>query len=98
MYSRALELELDFTTMEARKVWEYRHSPDRFARCCSRAERLPNGNTLVDFGNDDGGLTSVLVEADSQGNAVSVIEMSSLESNTQYRAYALDSINGEFTE
>jgi hypothetical protein len=52
----------------------------------------------VDFGNDDGGLTSVLVEADSQGNAVSVIEMSSLESNTQYRAYALDSINGEFTE
>jgi hypothetical protein len=98
MYSRALELELDFTTMEARKVWEYRHSPDRFARCCSRVERLANGNTLVDFGNDDGGLTSVLVEADSQGNAVSVIELSSLESNTQYRAYALDSINGEFTE
>ena len=98
MYSRALELELDFTTMEARKVWEYRHSPDRFARCCSRVERLANGNTSVDFGNDDGGLTSVLVEADSQGNAVSVIEMSSLESNTQYRAYALDSINGEFTE
>jgi arylsulfate sulfotransferase len=98
MYSRALELELDFTTMETRKVWEYRHSPDRFARCCARVERLANGNTLVDFGNDDGGLTSVLVEADSQGNAVSVIEMSSLESNTQYRAYALDSINGEFTE
>jgi hypothetical protein len=102
MYSRALELELDFTTMEARKVWEYRHSPDRFATCCFRAERLANGNTLVDFGvnplDDVCCRTFTLVEVDNEGNAISVIEGSSPGIRFQYRAYALDSINGEFTK
>jgi hypothetical protein len=102
VHSRALELELDFTTMEARKVWEYRHSPDRFAQCCSSVQRLANGNTLVDFGiNPSVDIccrTFTIVEADSQGNAVSVIEGSSQGIRFQYRAYALDSINGEFIE
>jgi hypothetical protein len=101
-YSRALELELDFTTMEARKVWEYRHRLDLFAQCCSSIQRLANGNTLVVFGYDHTVdiccRTFTLVEVDSQGNAVSVIEISSPGKNIQYRAYALDSINGEFTE
>jgi hypothetical protein len=99
-YSRALELELDFNTMEARKVWEYRHEPDLAAQCCSSTQRLANGNTLVDFGINPGDdiccRTFTLVEVDSAGNAVSVIEASSPGIAAQYRAYALDSINGEF--
>ena len=51
-YSRALELQLDFETMTARKVWEYRHDPDIFAGCCSSVTRLENGNTLMVFGTN----------------------------------------------
>jgi hypothetical protein len=49
-YSRGLELELDFASMTARKVWEYRHNPDYFSSRISSAYRLPNGNTLINFG------------------------------------------------
>lgn len=49
-YSRALELELDFSAMTARKAWEYRHSPDFYSSIISSAQRLPNGNTLINFG------------------------------------------------
>jgi hypothetical protein len=49
-WSRGLELELDFAGMTARKVWEYRHEPDFYARTVGGAERLPNGNTVVNFG------------------------------------------------
>jgi hypothetical protein len=102
VFSRALELELDFDTMEARKVWEFRHNPDRFAQCCSSAKRLANGNTLVDFGINPSThiccRTFTLVEVDSEGNAVSEIEGSSAGIRFQYQAHALDSINGEFIE
>jgi hypothetical protein len=98
-FSRALELELDFDKMEARKVWEYRFSPDLFADCCSSAERLDNGNTVLVFGSDAANdlccRTFTLVEADPQGNAVSVIEMTSPGKQIQYRARPIDSINGE---
>ncbi len=101
-YSRALELELDFQTMEARKVWEYRHSPDLFADCCSSVERLANGNSLLVFGSDNTVdfccRTFTLVEADSGGNPVSVMEIKSPNLGITYRAYPLDSINGEFTD
>lgn len=93
-FSRALELELDMGSMEARKVWEYRHSPDRYAGCCSSVERLENGNSVLVFGNDADAVFT-LVEADAEGEAVSAIEISSPGKGIQYRAYALDSINGE---
>jgi hypothetical protein len=99
LYSRALELELDFDTMEARKVWEYRHTPDLFAECCSSVERLANGNTVLVFGRDHTAgeccQTFALVEADEAGNAVSVMEISSPFLAIIYRAYPLESINGE---
>jgi hypothetical protein len=103
VYSRALELELDFETKEARKVWEYRHSPDLLADFVSNAQRLPNGNTLVVFGVDPKTpdiccRTFTLVEADREGNPVSVIEISSPGQKLLYRAYPLDSINGEYAE
>ncbi|MFQ6030912.1 MAG: aryl-sulfate sulfotransferase, partial [Dehalococcoidia bacterium] len=98
-FSRALELELDMTTMQARKVWEYRHSPSLFAACCSSVQRLDNENTVMIFGadhlNDVCCRTFTLVEADSKGNAVFIMWVSSRGQAAQYRAYALDSINGE---
>lgn len=49
-FSRVLELELDFGTMTARKVWEYAPTPEIFSDKVSNVVRLPNGNTLVNFG------------------------------------------------
>ena len=72
-YSRAEELKLDFTTMQATKVWEYRNVPDLFSSAVGSAVRLSNGNTVVDFGVDpvteDPSIFTV-VEADPNGNPV----------------------------
>jgi hypothetical protein len=92
-YSRALELELDLANLEARKVWEYRYTPDLYALCCSWVQRLENGNTVLVFGRDP--RANTLVEADPSGSTVSAIEIASPGKAVQYRAYALDTINGE---
>jgi len=96
-YSRALELELDFDRMEARKVWEYRYEPDLYASCCSSVTRLPNGNTVLVFGRDDinDPQINTLIEADPDGNTVAATTILSPGKTIQYRAYPLDSINGE---
>ncbi len=98
-YSRAMVLELDFDTMEARKVWEYRHDPDLYAGCCSNAFRMENGNTLIVFGQDDEHDPPVhtLVEVDPDGNLVAEIQISSEGKGIQYRAYPIASIDGETT-
>jgi hypothetical protein len=100
-YSRALELELDMTAMTATKVWEYRHTPDLFARIVSSVARLDNGNTVVMFGSMTGDACcriATLVEADDQpsANAHTVIEISSPGMPNTYRAHPLQTINGEF--
>lgn len=48
-FSRAVEFHIDTLTMTATKVWEYRHSPDRFTWWMGNAQRLPNGNTQVNW-------------------------------------------------
>ncbi len=49
--SRAVEYELDAdpNVMTATLVWEYRANPDRYAYHQGSAQRLPNGNTLINF-------------------------------------------------
>ncbi len=49
--SRAVEYELDPdpNVMTATLVWEYRASPDRYAYHQGNAQRLPNGNTLINY-------------------------------------------------
>ena len=49
LYSRALELKLDFDDMTAVRVWEFRHDPDIFSECCANVTRLLNGNTVIVF-------------------------------------------------
>lgn len=86
-YTRALELELDWESMTAAKVWEYRHqvgtdaaSPYKYADKVGTAQRLDNGNTIVLFGADIDPVTLAaknpqtftLVEADSKPEADAV--------------------------
>ena len=84
-YSRALELNLDWDSMTATKVWEYRHQVGssggtpvyKYADKVGVAQRLPNGNTLVWFGADidpttlatKKPATFTLVEADTNSEA-----------------------------
>lgn len=87
-YSRALELTLDWDSMTAKKVWEYRHQVDagdgvpvyKYADKVGTAERLENGNTIVLFGADidpatllaKNPQTFTLVEADANPQAGAV--------------------------
>ena len=50
-YSRALEFKLDAVNMIAEKTWEYRHSPDRYSRIMGNVQGLPNGHTLINWGD-----------------------------------------------
>lgn len=47
--SRAVEYVLDPNKMTATVVWEFRDTPDRFSHYMGNAERLPNGNTLINW-------------------------------------------------
>ncbi|MCX5644752.1 MAG: aryl-sulfate sulfotransferase [Phycisphaerae bacterium] len=47
--SRAVEYQLDPNARTATLVWEYRAVPDRYAYHQGNAQRLPNGNTLINF-------------------------------------------------
>jgi hypothetical protein len=88
LYTRALELALDWNTMTAVKVWEYRHQTGasggapvyKYSDRVGAAQRLENGNTIVWFGADidpttllpKSPQTYTLVEADASPEAGAV--------------------------
>jgi len=48
--SRAVEYEIDTVRMTATLIWEYRHDSDnRVARFMGNTQRLPNGNTHINW-------------------------------------------------
>ena len=47
--SRAVEYKIDTTAKTATLVWQYRHTPDRYTWWMGNVQRLPNGNTLIDW-------------------------------------------------
>jgi hypothetical protein len=48
--SRAIEYRLDETARIAELVWEFRHDPPIFGFALGFAQRLANGNTLINYG------------------------------------------------
>jgi hypothetical protein len=49
-YTRAVEFKVDTSLMTVEKIWEYRKNPDYFAAWLGGVFRLPNGNTLINWG------------------------------------------------
>ena len=49
-YSRALEFRVDTTNMTVTKIWEFRDAPDKYSPYKGNVQRLPNGNTLINWG------------------------------------------------
>lgn len=82
MVSRAVEYQIDLTNMTATMVWQFRDTPDKYALWLGSAQRLPTGNTLIDF---------VLpgypkaIEVDS--NDVKRFELSLVPGSESYRAF-----------
>ncbi|MBC8266244.1 MAG: aryl-sulfate sulfotransferase [Flavobacteriales bacterium] len=73
--SRAVEYVLDTNLMTAEKVWEFVHPDSLFTPSIGSVQRLPNGNTLIDFGNlQYAGMGSVVTEVDSANNIVFQLE------------------------
>ncbi|CEM25338.1 unnamed protein product [Vitrella brassicaformis CCMP3155] len=71
-YSRAVEYELDLTSMTATKVWEYDHKKTLFADCCGGPQRLDNGHTVIAGGGkvSDPEPLPIMMEVDTQGKLV----------------------------
>jgi hypothetical protein len=79
-FSRAIELHLDTQNMIATKVWEFRDSPDKVSDWMGNVQRLPNGNTLINWG--DGSLPRI-TEVRPDGSKA--FEMSFVNKDPGYR-------------
>lgn len=113
LYSRGLELALDWNTMTARKIWQYRHpmaggsSTYKYSNSQREAIRPENGNTLVLFGSDINAATLTarspqtftLVEADAdpEAGASAVLDMQIPGAPIVYRAILVNTLFGETT-
>ena len=99
-YSRALEVELDFDSGTATKVWEFRPSPDNYASILGLTARLSNGNSFVHFGSGSGTFGSTgpieTYEVASDGRVVwRMVSDYKTAGMRVYRAYPLATIDGE---
>jgi hypothetical protein len=87
--SRAVEYELDTNLMTATKVWEFIHPDSLYSPSISGVQRLPNGNTLIDFGNLQWlGLGSIVTEVDTNNQIVFQLEYDN--GGNLYRAQKFD--------
>jgi hypothetical protein len=77
--SRAVEYQLNLTNVTATMVWQFRDSPVEFSDFMGNAQRLPKGNTLINWVYDK------IVEVDSNG--AKHFEMNLVDFHTIYRVY-----------
>ncbi|MDX1739833.1 MAG: aryl-sulfate sulfotransferase [Rhodothermales bacterium] len=83
--TRAVEYEIDPVNMTATLVWQYRHSPPRYTGWMGNAQRLPNGNTLVNYA--DASLPKI-TEVHPDGSKA--LEMDFAVPANCYRAFKFD--------
>ncbi len=88
-FSRAVEYLLDTINMTAQKTWEFVHPDSLYSPTISSVQRLPSGNTLIDFGNLQlANMGSVVCEVDS--NEQIVFEIRFNNGQNLYRAHKFD--------
>jgi hypothetical protein len=87
--SRAVEYELDTILMEATQVWEFIHPDSLYTPSIGGAQRLPNGNTLINFGNLQFlNIGSIVTEVDANNQIVFQLEYAN--GGNLYRAQKFD--------
>ena len=82
-YSRAVEYSMDYANYTATKVWEGRSNPDVYQSAMGSAQRLPNGNTLVNWGK------IIITEFRPNNEIAFKIKISDNPNETTYRAWKL---------
>jgi len=82
--SRAVEYQLDLTNMTAGVAWQFRDTPDKYTYYQGSAQRLPSGNTLIDFVRPP---YPKAIEVDTNG--VKHFELSMVPGSDSYRAFRL---------
>jgi hypothetical protein len=80
--SRAVEYQLDLTNSTATLVWQYRDTPDVYTFWMGSAQRLPSGNTLIDFVLAQ---YPKVIEVDTNG--IKHFELSLVPGADSYRAF-----------
>jgi hypothetical protein len=83
--TRAVEYEIDTVNMTATLIWEYRHTPRRYTPWMGNTQRLPNGNTLVNYA--DASLPKV-TEVRPDGSRS--LEMDFVSPANSYRVFKFD--------
>jgi hypothetical protein len=79
-YSRALEYAVDEDGKTVELVWEYRNVPDSFGPHWGNVQRLPNGNTMIGWGDATPMLTEVMTDG------TKVLELDLVGQISTYRA------------
>ncbi len=80
-FSRAAEYTVDEQNKIATLVWQFRNSPDNYGEAMGYVQRLPNGNTLIGWGESYPSVTEVTPDGKK------VFEMSLPDKVVSYRAY-----------
>ena len=80
-FSRAVEYQLDQTQKTATTIWQYRNTPDLYGYSTGYAQRLDDGNTLIDWGTTNPNTS--LVAPDS----TKIFDLTFPEGMYTYRAY-----------
>jgi hypothetical protein len=66
--SRVVEYQISESNKTIRMVWQYKHNPAIYSNAMGNVQRLPNGNTLIGWGGNDGGYhTFLMTEVTSSG-------------------------------
>ena len=65
--SRGIEYEVNTENMTATLVWEFRDNPDKYTHWMGNVQRLPNGNTLINWA--DGSLPKLTEVTPDGGKA-----------------------------
>jgi hypothetical protein len=87
--SRAVEFELDTISMAAVMIWDYKHQDQLYAPNLGSVQRLPNGGTLMAFGNLGGeGRGAIILEVDT--NDLVTFELECAFGQSIYRAHKHD--------
>ena len=85
--SRAVEYQIDQVNKTATVVWQYRHTPDLFGPQMGSVQRLPNGNTLIGWGNAAYFSTGKQAFTEVRPDKSIAFEMEFLDGTITYRAW-----------
>lgn len=74
--SRAVEYELNLSDFTATKLWEFVHPDSLFTPSIGSVQRLENGNTLINFGNNQSiNRGSVITEVNANNEILFELEL-----------------------